>query len=63
MTAQLTAEGAGAVPRRVVAGTDRDYVELPGRGLVGWSVPAGDDCGHVPGGGEREGARSALGAG
>ncbi|GFE18973.1 hypothetical protein Sgleb_70200 [Streptomyces glebosus] len=63
VTAQLTAERAAAAPRRVVAGTDRDYVELPGRGLVSWSVPAGDDCGHVPGGGERDSVRSALGAG
>ncbi|MFI5520944.1 NAD-binding protein [Streptomyces platensis] len=63
VTAQLTAERAGAAPRRVVAGTDCDYVELPGRGLVGRPVPAADDCGHVPGGSERDGVRSALGAG
>ncbi|WP_327158584.1 NAD-binding protein [Streptomyces tubercidicus] len=63
VTAQLTAERAAAAPRRVVAGADCDYVELPGRGLVGWPVAAGDDCGHVPGGGERDGVRSVLGAG
>ncbi|MFI0714596.1 NAD-binding protein [Streptomyces inhibens] len=52
LTAHLTAgpAGAGALPRRVVADADRDYVDLPGRGLVGWPVPAGDDCGHVAGG-------------
>ncbi|MFE6740383.1 NAD-binding protein [Streptomyces tubercidicus] len=63
VTAQLTAERAAAAPRRVVAGADCDYVELPGRGLVGWPVAAGDDCGHVPGGGERDGVRSVLGTG
>ncbi|WP_435602131.1 NAD-binding protein [Streptomyces sp. bgisy130] len=63
VTAQLTAGRAGAAPHRVVAGTDCDYVELPGRGLVRWPVPDGDDCGHVPGGGERDSVRSALGAG
>ncbi|MEW9517924.1 NAD-binding protein [Streptomyces tubercidicus] len=63
VTAQLTAERAAAAPRRVVAGADCDYVELPGRGLVGWPVAAGDDCGHVPGEGERDGVRSVFGAG
>ncbi|WP_411136502.1 NAD-binding protein [Streptomyces sp. C10] len=63
VTAHLTAERAGAAPRRVVAGADCDHVDLPGRGLVGWPVPAGDDCGHVSGGGERDTVRSALGAG
>ena len=59
----LAAERAGTAPRRVVAGADCDHVDLPGRGLVGWPVPAGDDCGHVSGGGERDTVRSALGAG
>ncbi|MEU9119901.1 NAD-binding protein [Streptomyces sp. NPDC048506] len=46
VAAQLTARGADGVPRRVVAAADRDYVDLPGHGLVGRPVPAGDDCGH-----------------
>ena len=63
VTAHLTAGPSGASPRRVVADTDCDYVDLPGHGLVGRPVAAGDDCGHVPGGGERDSVRSVLGAG
>ncbi|MFE1774396.1 NAD-binding protein [Streptomyces sp. NPDC059008] len=50
VTAHLTAGPAGTAPRHVVADTDCDYVALPGDGLVARPVPAGDDCGHVPGG-------------
>ncbi|MEV0371213.1 NAD-binding protein [Streptomyces sp. NPDC050636] len=45
--AYVTAHLTGAVPRRVIADADCDHVELPGRGLVAWPVPARDDCGHV----------------
>lgn len=61
VAAHLTAHPAGAVPRRVVAGADCDYVDLPGRGLVRRPVPAGDDCAHVSGGGERDTAQSVPG--
>lgn len=49
VTATLTARPADTAPRHVVADTDCDYVDLPGRGLTVHPVPAGDDCGHVPG--------------
>ncbi|MFJ6789241.1 NAD-binding protein [Streptomyces angustmyceticus] len=62
VTAHLTARPAGAPPRRVVADTDCDHVDLPGRGLVARPVAARDDCGHVSGGHEREGVRGTPGA-
>lgn len=46
--AYVTAHLTGAVPRRVIADADCDYVDLPGRGLVAWPVPARDDCGQGP---------------
>ncbi|SED40227.1 TrkA-N domain-containing protein [Streptomyces sp. 2224.1] len=61
VTAHLTACPSGAAPRRVVADADCDYVDLPGRGLVGRPVAAGDDCGHVSGEGERAPARGVSG--
>ncbi|TJZ50371.1 portal protein [Streptomyces piniterrae] len=48
--AYVTAHLTGTVPRRVVADTDCDYVDLPGSGLTPWPVPARDDCGHITGG-------------
>ncbi|MFB6438039.1 NAD-binding protein [Streptomyces sp. NPDC056411] len=50
VVAHLTARPGDAVPHHVVAAADCDYVGLPGHGLVARPVPAGDDCGHVPGG-------------
>ncbi|QTZ90430.1 NAD-binding protein [Streptomyces auratus AGR0001] len=66
VTAHLTSRPAGGPPRQVVADTDCDYVDLPAHGLVGWPVPAGDDCGHVPAAAAGDGldtARAAPGAG
>ncbi|WP_407551099.1 NAD-binding protein [Streptomyces sp. Pv4-95] len=52
VTAHLTGQATGAAPRRVIADSDCDYVDLPGRGMVRWPVPAGDGCGHVAGAAE-----------
>lgn len=45
--AYVTAHLTGARPRRVIADADCDHVDLPGRGLVAWPVPARDDCGRA----------------